>query len=427
MQQNTQGYWLSGLVVFALALFGQLALINYQGLGNDDDPNMYRDYGCAWRYGSVPYQDFEVEYPPGAMLVFRGIATLGCTRYREYFAYTMAVLMAITAAWIWLHLLSHSAQRVRTHILGLMVFVLAMIMQTALIYRRFDLVPAFIVVWAALVNPLIPAAFLLGLGGAIKIWPAFLALVPWVYAYASHPNNLKPLVRVCLCTGLGFALPFMFFLPQLKYTLMFLAYHSKRGLEFESSWSVVKMLWDYWTGQVSHVVFHHKSDHLADPSWTSISAFLVFPALISVVGWPLFRWYRYLKSRPLTQDRADLRTDARRHALLAYAAITLGVLLVNRVFSPQFIIWVIPVSALALWVLPTPSRISGSVVLLATSFLSDVFWKNYYIPLRDGPRGVALVVISLRMLGIACLYLLFVMHIRRDSVGTLTDEHKISA
>src|SRR6266849_2441235 len=61
------------LVVVAIGLFlGSWALLHHGTLGRGQitDTGVYQRYGDATAGGQVPYRDFRLEYPPGALPVF---------------------------------------------------------------------------------------------------------------------------------------------------------------------------------------------------------------------------------------------------------------------------------------------------------------------------------------------------------------------
>ena len=62
-----------GLALAALALFGAAWVLLHAGFYTRDqiiDTPVYQRYGDAMAHGQVPYRDFDLEYPPGALPVF---------------------------------------------------------------------------------------------------------------------------------------------------------------------------------------------------------------------------------------------------------------------------------------------------------------------------------------------------------------------
>ena len=63
----------AGLALAALALFGAAWVLLHAGFYTHDqivDTPVYQRYGDAMAHGQVPYRDFDLEYPPGALPVF---------------------------------------------------------------------------------------------------------------------------------------------------------------------------------------------------------------------------------------------------------------------------------------------------------------------------------------------------------------------
>jgi hypothetical protein len=80
-------------VALALALFALSWFLLHHGFYERDqivDTPVYESYGEAIADGEVPYRDFRVEYPPGALPMFV-LPALGDTDYRVAFEWLMAL------------------------------------------------------------------------------------------------------------------------------------------------------------------------------------------------------------------------------------------------------------------------------------------------------------------------------------------------
>src|SRR5579885_2746699 len=133
----------------------------------------YADYGTAiLHHGRVPYRDFTVEYPPGALPVF--VAPAAFADYASAFAWLMAacgVALVATLAFVRREAAYYAA--------------LAPVLVGSLILSRFDLWPALLLV--AALAALLADRHTLGwalLGGAVaaKLWP--LVVVPVALAWS---------------------------------------------------------------------------------------------------------------------------------------------------------------------------------------------------------------------------------------------------
>jgi len=138
----------------------------------------YHRYGVAMTHGHVPYRDFGVEYPPGALPVFVAPAIWheGFSLYNREFQMLMALcgvgaLFAMTLA---LRSLAASAERTAA---ALAFAALAPLVVGSVILYRYDLWPAALAV-AGLAAVLARRERLgfasIGLGIAAKVFPAVL-------------------------------------------------------------------------------------------------------------------------------------------------------------------------------------------------------------------------------------------------------------
>ncbi len=71
-----------------------------------DDTPLYLTYALEMRHGLVPYRDFSVEYPPGALAAFAVPSLISSSRtwqaYESSFGLTMAVCGLLLAALVFL-------------------------------------------------------------------------------------------------------------------------------------------------------------------------------------------------------------------------------------------------------------------------------------------------------------------------------------
>ena len=155
------------------------------------DTPVYQRYGNAIADGKVPYRDFEVEYPPGALPVFAlpGLAEPGrnqnvSTGFRRSFETLMWLCgaAALAAMAVILRTLRRSAENVWA---ALCFAAIAPLLLGSVILSRFDLWPAALVTGAlaALVSGRLRLGHaLLGLGVAAKLYPA--VFLPLAIAFA---------------------------------------------------------------------------------------------------------------------------------------------------------------------------------------------------------------------------------------------------
>ena len=203
---------------------------------------------------------------------------------------------------------------------------------------RYDLFPALLTALALTAvlgkRPCV-AGLWLGLGIAAKLYPAVLLPVLAVYyLVGGQRRDLARLALGCLIVVTLCALPFAA-LPA-SISLSFLKYHQMRGLEIGSLPAGVILLMHVLRQMPVSLVFNYGAIHLI----TSQAA-----RTISLL--PLFvRRAVYPFAGPV-QARLPGRTGHRRDHRPADACSfpdrrSAGVCLTNKVFSPQYIIWLLP-------------------------------------------------------------------------------------
>ena len=299
------------------------------------DTPVYQAYGNAIARGSVPYRDFPVEYPPGALPVFAlpGLAkpghgevvTLGFKRTFETIIWLCGAgtLLAMTLA-----LRALRAERLRGWA-ALGFAALAPLALGSVVLGRFDLWPAFLItaaLAALLWDRLRLGCAILGVAVSVKIFPV--VLLPPALLYAWRREGRREAIA---CLGTAAAAVVVVFAPFVALAPAGV-WHSLTGqltrpLQIESLGSGLLLAAHHVWGHPVTLWTTHGSQNLAGHGAHVLSAVLTAVQAAALVGvWTLFA------RGPATRERLVWASAA---ALTAFVAL-------GKVLSPQFLIWLIP-------------------------------------------------------------------------------------
>jgi uncharacterized membrane protein len=356
------------------------------------DTPVYQQYGNAIAHGHVPYRDFAVEYPPGALPMFAipGLSKPGHAQdvtpgFRHLFESLMWLCGGIALLAMAVALTALRARRV--HVWGALLFAaLAPLALGSVVLSRYDLWPTALMV-ASL------AAFLIGwfrlgaglLGAAItaKLFPAVLAplAVAFVWRRAGRREALVCLGTVCAVVVLVFA-PFVVLSPSG-------VWHSLTGqltrpLQIESLGAALLIAAHHLWGQPVTMETSHGSQNLAGHGAPAFAAALTVVQVLTLLA----IWTVFARSRG-TRDQFVLASAA---SLVTFVAL-------GKVLSPQFLIWLVPLVPLV----RGARGLQASALLVASLVLTQIwfpfrYWN--YVNHFDGTaswlvfaRDVALVVL----------------------------------
>jgi len=383
------------LAAAAAALFlGSWTLLHqlwYRSAGEIVDTPAYEHYGDAIAAGQVPYRDFAVEYPPGALLpMLAPELTASRGNFGEYghsFEKWMAgagVLMTLLAA-LALAVLDLPPPRATAAMLAVGASPLLL---GNLMLSRFDLWVAALTV-AALAALLwereATSAVVLGAAIATKLFPAVIAPVAFAWIWRRRGRRAAivwALLVVATCAAV-FG-PFAVVAPGgLGHSF---GVQLNRPLQLESLGGAVLIALHHAFGTKLHV-FTTVSQNL---SGTGAHAAAVLSSAAQVVAL-LGVWYLYARG-PATRER-----------LVAYAAAAVTAFVAfDKVLSPQYMIWLVPLVPLV------RSRLAQAL-LVAGLVLTQVEFPGRYWELADGLRpSVAWIVLARDLLLVALALLLVV-------------------
>jgi hypothetical protein len=350
------------------------------------DTDRYRRYGEAMRAGLLPYRDFDVEYPPGALPLFL-LPTLAGDSEPAYFwgfAWVMAVAggigVLLTAAT--LRLLGRGPRTTRRILVLLAV---SPVVLGGVLLTRFDLVPAVLVAAGTLaVVSSRPrwAALALGAGAAVKWYP--LALLPLLAAWTWRRKGAREGAVACVL-GLGVVvlayLPFALLAPGDVTASVWR--QLTRPLQIETLGAGVLVLVDEALSTGVSVELSHGSHNLeGDAAFAVATASSLVSLVAAVVVLAAFA-----RGRP-TGER-----------LTRYvAAVLLALVAFGKVLSPQFLVWLLFPLALV----GGRRGVAAGACFAAAAVATAIWfpWLYFELPRERDPlvaslvvlRGVALVV-----------------------------------
>ncbi len=355
------------------------------------DIPVYETYGNAIERGKVPYRDFRLEYPPGALPVFALPALLSergdQASFRRAFEGVMALcgVAATLLAALLLGALRVSRARVAAALGAVAIFPLLL---GNVVLTRFDLWPAALVLaaLAALVWGRDRLGFGL-LGGAVaaKLFPA--VLVPLAFGAVWRRRGRR---EALVCLGILGAVVALAFLPFVVLAPDGLAYslgrQLGRPLQIESLGAAVLLVGHHLLDLELEMRSGHGSQNLAGTA----PAFLAIVLSLAQLGILAWIWLRRAAS-----PEELLRWSAA--ALVAFVAL-------GKVLSPQFLIWLAPLVPLV----AGRRGLQASALLVLALVLTQLWFPYRYWDLALRFDGVAAAVVLARDLVLVALLVVLV-------------------
>ena len=368
-----------------------------------NDLFVYRIFAEPVLAGGLPYRDVFFEYPPLAApaIALPGLAGTGEETFRLAFAAWMLVLAGAVVLLCGALAALTGGDRRR----ALFAAALAPLACGALLRTHFDLAPVVVVLaalWLVCAERPRAGLALLGIGALVKGFP--LVAVPVVLAWLLGRDRRREAVQgalVCLAVlvaGAGMALAVA---PD--GALDAVRYHLERPVQLESPAAMALLGLDEIGAGEAVSVSSHRSDGLLHPLDGAVSA-LVALALVAVLA--------------LLAGLAARHGDRRRLVLASLAAVTAFAAL-GKVLSPQFVIWVLPLGALAFaWRLH-----ALALAVLAAAVLTQVEFPAHYLDVvAREPLAIALV--ALRDLVLLAVLALSIRALRLERHEQLLDARR---
>jgi hypothetical protein len=293
-------------------------------------------------YGLPLYSTVNFEYPPYVLLLFL-VPALGKTfaSFKLIFAIQILIFDILTKLFIWRisrrYIEKNTGKKIWVFA-PLIFFSIAELFLVMFYFQLFDIVPAFmtlIVLWSLFSGFFFAAGFALIVAIFLKLYP--LILLPVSLAIVYKKQKIKPFLL-----GAGIAILPLIILSFIMPWWKFLVFHSSRGLQVESLYASIIWFIHFFvpsdTAWVNVRLYFEIHGSLADAtlliSKIIFAVAVIFSVILSVL--------KLLKSREISLDTL-VRTFTL--PILAFIAF-------NTVFSPQYLIWLLPFAALMIFFSP---------------------------------------------------------------------------
>jgi uncharacterized membrane protein len=362
------------------------------------DTPVYQEYGELIAEGQVPYRDFELEYPPGALPVFWLPTLAPEEHYRGAFELLMWALAAgaLLLVLVTLRRLGASPPELlaAAFVVGLVPLLLGSVVLT-----RYDHWPALLAAaaLAALVGGRDRIAFvLLGLAAVAKIYP--LVLLPPMLAYTARTRGTREAALALAAFAAAVAAvvtPFLLVAPEGLWGS--LERQLGRPLQIESLSASVLLAAKQLGLYEPTVVSTHGSQNLAGALPDALAtAQTVVQGLALLAVWALFA------RGPATSARLAVAVAA---SVVVFVAF-------GKVLSPQFLVWLVPVVPLVLG----RGRLAALGLLVAAFLTTHAWFPRRYWDVVD-LEPVGLLVLARNLLLVALAGLLLALTARSGPAG----------
>jgi hypothetical protein len=332
---RNQGAWFSSelqLMLFILALI-VIFLVIYQIYYKTPytATALYFDYASKVIHGSIPYRDFNFEYPPAALFFFI-LPRLVASSYPVFaVVYQVEVLVFVLIGLFVFYRIALRLGKAPWKLLA--VYTLCVLAIGPISAQQYDIFPAILTLLALYyfwTGQHTLSWGLLALGTLTKIFPVVIAPIFLIYylrnrEYRLAWSGILTFVFICLIV----AIPFVTIGQDTIRSLF--NYHTQRGLQIESVYSSFLLIASKLGLSGVKLVFNFGSWNLSGPLADTLAKLSTyFLGLFLLVAY----WFIYRQMRPGKSQFSRIGA----YSLLAVSIV----LITSKVLSPQYLIWLIP-------------------------------------------------------------------------------------
>ena len=335
------------------------------------DLKIYYSYALQVTQGKLPYQDFPVEYPPLALLpilIPQGLNLITVNSFNgyEFFFYVQNVLLICAIGQIIVKI-SAIQQLPKTRPQVVLAYGLLVALNSPFILYRFDIFCAWLSVWSTwliLTDRPLASGAVIGLGTAAKLYPALLIPVFLIHCLAQKKFSSATRLVVGFAIVL-LSLTLLFSPLGLDNVFYFLTYHRMRGLQAETLPSGLLILVHKLGWTRLDMVVNYGALHLESPASKPILQMLPL-AFVLGLAVTVTSFFSRIKNRL----SANPSLSSRQLTIYILAILTVFIS-TNKVFSPQYLVWLLPFIPL----LPNRQIALFSLTSILTFLIYPIFYR----------------------------------------------------
>ena len=283
--------------------------------------------------GEVPV----MEYPPFALVFFAIPRLFADTPWGYNVAYVAEVLVFMV---IGLLLVSRLAERMgHDPKKAMLVYAILMLVMIQLVTDRYDIFPAILTLasfYMFVTRRYVWAGIILAVATMTKLYPA--VLFPLYFIYLSYNRQWNDVPRNTMAfVGAGVAIVAVAWLINPELITNFLSYHTDRPLQIESlpaslvyPFSIFGLI-DVWI-QPATSPNSFGSDNLMGVVPDAVASVMMPLMILMILA--VYAVYAFVRHRGITDESLRL-------VGLAVIAVLMIFMVVNKVFSSQYVVWIV--------------------------------------------------------------------------------------
>ena len=316
-------------IIFVIAAAIFYTAFRFSGIPSEVGTLYYR-YAESMLDMQMPYSDFAAEYPPFAMVLILIPGLFSFSSFSYQIAFGLEAYVFLLIGLVCVHRIAGTFSDEPKRFSDL--YIILSICLFDFVMDRYDIFPT-IMCLAALYfirfDRMEWAWAMIALGTVTKLYPALMAPVLLIYLCMNgRKRDALKGVGICLVIGSLSMLPFIISDPGSAF--MFLTYHMDRGMQVEALASSFLMLFGNLGLIDVGYVFNFGSDNIYGPVPDAVAGCMLYLMFITIMSTYVAYWYILRK-----RDSYPMFTAA-------CLAVIMLFMLVNKVLSSQYLVWMIP-------------------------------------------------------------------------------------
>jgi len=321
-------------ILFAVASAIYLLTVHFTGI-DTEVVNVYFPYADTLAHGSVP----EMEYPQFALVFMAIPRVFASTPFGYNIAFVAEVFVFFMIGLIVTGKLAKRYYQSQRKIM--LIYTILMLLMFEFVVDRYDIFPAVLTLtslYCFVTKKYAWAFLLLSIATMTKLYPAVLFpiyLFPFIIN-RDWSNALKS-AGVFVVVAILIILPF--YILDSGSAFHFLTYHMDRPLQIESTPSAIISVGSILGLTNTSIGYGYGSDNLVGSWPDAVTPYMTYLMLLAIIAIYVMYAYLLLRLRKEGQDNENNRM-----ILLGGAALLsiLAFIIFGKVFSSQYLIWIIP-------------------------------------------------------------------------------------